>query len=94
MKDLFTNSKPYAQKPQSIEYIYSDTLKKVRFYCYDKVINEWHKSFCWKHKDNGGVWQKGIGSSKVPLYKQNLLNNAAENEVIYIVEGEKMPTQW
>ena len=48
---------------------------------------EWKKSFCWKHKDSNGNWQKGRNGIKPPLYKQELLSSA--DSTVYIVEGEK-----
>ena len=89
MKDLFSQnrSRPVPQRPPSIEYIYSDKLKKTRFYRLDK--GEWKKSFCWNHKDDNGKWQKGRGGCQVPLYKQHLLEKATDKDTVYIVEGEK-----
>lgn len=87
MKDLFLGSKPLACRPKNVEYIYSENLKKTRFY---KLINgEWKKSFYWTHKDNYGRWQKGKGEYTVPLYKQYLLTQATDHDTVYIVEGEK-----
>ena len=95
MRDLFNNntSKSFTKKPPSVEYMYSDKLKKVRFY---KLVNgEWKKFFCWNHKDDNGKWQKGLPKDKdgksilPPLYKQHLLSTATDKEIVYIVEGEK-----
>ncbi len=87
MKDLFIDSKPNTNRPQNVEYIYTDRLKKTRFY---RLVNgEWKKSFCWTHKDNYGRWQKGKGDYTVPLYKQYLLTKATEQDTVYIAEGEK-----
>ncbi len=89
MKDLFSGStnRPGTKKPPSTEYMYSDRLKKTRFY---RLVNgEWEKSFCWNHRDNNGKWQKGKGNYKVPLYKQYLLSKATDQDIVYIVEGEK-----
>lgn len=89
MKDLFlTPAKPVTQKPKSVEYIYSDSLKKVRFYKWNENKDIYQKRFCWKHKDNSGQWKSGKGNNKVPLYNQNKLSTAGNNTV-YIVEGEK-----
>ena len=67
MRDLFQappqSSKP--PKPASIEYRYSDRLKKIRFYKWTN--GKWQKSFCWQHKDNNGSWQKGRGGINSPL---------------------------
>lgn len=89
MRDLFQappqSSKP--PKPASIEYRYSDRLKKIRFYKWTN--GKWQKSFCWQHKDNNGSWQKGRGGINPPLYNQEILSNAAADSTVYIVEGEK-----
>lgn len=88
MKDLFTDkSSRNTSKPPSVEYIYSDNLKKIRYHKWNS--GEWKKLFCWKHKDESGKWQNGKGSGKVPLYKQNLLSTVKNDETVYIVEGEK-----
>lgn len=89
MRDLFQapqqSSKP--PKPASIEYRYGDRLKKIRFYILKN--GKWQKSFCWKHKDNNGEWQKGRGGINPPLYNQEILSNTAADSTVYIVEGEK-----
>lgn len=88
MKDLFiTGQNHNNQKPPSKEYSYGDDLKKIRFY--RRQGDEWTKSFCWKHKDKSGKWQSGRNNIKPPLYRQELLNSAAPDSNIYIVEGEK-----
>lgn len=89
MKDLFSGhtNQSVAKRPPSIEYMYSDNLKKIRFY---RLVNgEWEKSFCWNYKDDNGNWQKGKGNYKVPLYKQYILSKATGQDTVYIVEGEK-----
>lgn len=88
MKDLFAD-KPNnnTPKPPSVEYIYSDKLKKIRYYKLDN--GQWKKSFYWQHKDESGKWQSGKGDNKVPLYKQNLLSDVPPDETVYMVEGEK-----
>lgn len=89
MRDLFQapqqSNKP--PKPASIEYRYSDRLKKIRFYKWTN--GKWQKSFCWQHKDNNGSWQKSRGGINPPLYNQELLSNTAADNTVYIVEGEK-----
>ena len=81
-------------KPQSIDYIYSDTLKKSRFYIWDKNTGGYKKAFCWWHKTNDR-WQKGLPKDDLdrsitpPLYKQNSLTAAKDGTTVYIVEGEK-----
>lgn len=88
MKDLFSDKPNHTTpKPPTVEYIYSDKLKKIRYYKWDN--GQWKKTFCWKHKDESGQWQSNKGNCKVPLYKQNLLSDAPPNETVYIVEGEK-----
>lgn len=88
MKDLFTDKPNHnTPKPPTVEYIYSDKLKKIRYYRWDN--GQWKKTFCWKHKDESGQWQSNKGNCKVPLYKQNLLSDVPPNETVYIVEGEK-----
>lgn len=91
MKDLFVANPPCnkVSKPPSVEYMYSDTLKKIRYAKYNQVTGKWDKRFYWNHKDQNGQWQKGKGSGKVPLYKQNQLSNVPVDETVYIVEGEK-----
>lgn len=88
MKDLFADNPNYnTPKPPSIEYIYSDKLKKIRYYIQNN--GQWKKSFYWQHKDESGKWQNGKGNCKVPLYKQNLLSDVPPDETVYMVEGEK-----
>lgn len=86
MKDLFPKSNNHSTaKPPSTEYFYGNNLKKIRFY--NMEGGEWKKSFCWKHKDSNGNWQKGRNGIKPPLYRQELLSSA--DGTVYIVEGEK-----
>ena len=88
MKDLFSVKPSFTmQKPPSVEYFYSDKLKKIRYYIQNN--GQWKKSFYWQHKDESGKWQSGKGNCKVPLYKQNLLSDVPADETVYIVEGEK-----
>lgn len=88
MKDLFADKPSFTTpKPPSVEYIYSDKLKKIRHYKRDN--EQWKKSFYWQYKDENGNWQSGKGNCKVPLYKQNLLSDVPPKETVYIVEGEK-----
>lgn len=88
MKDLFTDKPNHnVPKPPNVEYIYSDRLKKIRYYIQNN--GQWKKSFYWQHKDESGKWQSGKGNCKVPLYKQNLLSDVPPEETVYIVEGEK-----
>lgn len=89
MKDLFSGhtNQSVTKRPPNVEYMYSDKLKKTRFY---RLVNgEWKKSFYWNYKDDNGKWQKGKGNYKVPLYKQYLLSKATDQDIVYIVEGEK-----
>lgn len=88
MKDLFADKPSFTTpKPPNVEYIYSDKLKKIRYYFFKN--GQWKKSFCWKHKDENGKWQNDKGNYKVPLYKQDLLSDVPPEETVYIVEGEK-----
>ena len=67
--DLFNNDqrKP-DNRPESAEYHYGPDLKKIRFYM--KSADGWRKTFCWKHLDENGEWQKGMGGKTPPLYMQ------------------------
>lgn len=83
-------------KPQSVDYHYSDTLKKSRFYMWDSKKQRYKKSFEWQHKAASGKWQKGLPKDKdgksisPPLYKQNLIESTKQSgKLLYIVEGEK-----
>lgn len=70
-KDLFNDSpnrKAATDKPQSVEYNYGHDLKKVRFYT--KTADGWQKTFYWKHLDENGEWQNGMGDKTPPLYQQ------------------------
>lgn len=88
MKDLFTDKPNHnAPKPPNVEYIYSDKLKKIRYYKWNN--GQWKKSFYWQHKDESGKWQSVKGNCEVPLYKQNALSDVPPEETVYIVEGEK-----
>ena len=88
MKDLFADKPSFTTpKPPNVEYIYSDKLKKIRYYLFKN--GQWKKSFYWQHKDENGQWQKDKGNCKVPLYKQDLLSDVPPEETVYIVEGEK-----
>ena len=55
MKDLFNGNanQTVAKRPPNVEYMYSDRLKKTRFYRLDK--GKWEKSFCWNYKDDNGI---------------------------------------
>lgn len=92
MRDLFQAPQQSYRppKPEQVTYNYSDRLRKIRFYPkFDEKKRKWIKSFYWQYKDNNGVWQKGRGGINPPLYRQDILNNAAANDTVYIVEGEK-----
>lgn len=90
VKELFyerRNNK--AQKPNSVDYMYSDTLKKSRYYSWDNKKQRYEKAFCWWHK-KGGKWKKGANKEEPPLYKQSNIKLAVNNKkIIYIAEGEK-----
>ena len=72
-RDLFNNDqrKP-DNRPESAEYHYGPDLKKIRFYT--KSADGWRKTFCWKHLDENGEWQKGMGGKTPPLYTQYKLD--------------------
>ncbi len=72
--DLFNNdqNKP-DNRPESAEYLYGPDLKKIRFY--KKSADGWRKSFCWKHLDENGEWQSGMGGKTPPLYKEYQLES-------------------
>lgn len=85
--DLFNRSNNSSSKPINVEYQYSDNLKKVR--SYKNKDGNWVKYFYWLHRING-VWIKGTNGKAIPLYNQNVLNSKfTDDEVVYIVEGEK-----
>ena len=95
MKDLFSGNanQTVTKRPPSVEYMYSDKLKKTRFY--KRVNGVWVKSFCWNYKDDNGKWQEKLPKDKdgksilPPLYKQHLLSTVTDKDIVYIVEGEK-----
>lgn len=67
--DLFNNDQRKSDnRPESAEYHYGPDLKKIRFYM--KSADGWRKTFCWKHLDENGEWQKGMGGKTPPLYMQ------------------------
>lgn len=69
-RDLF-NTASTPDRPPSVEYLYTPDLKKVRFYVLKN--GEWKKTFCWKHRNADGSWDKGTGGLHIPLYRQNQL---------------------
>lgn len=69
-RDLF-NTAGVADRPPQVEYLYTPDLKKVRFYTLRN--GEWKKTFCWKHRNANGNWDKGTGGLHIPLYRQNML---------------------
>lgn len=69
-RDLF-NTAGVADRPPQVEYLYTPDLKKVRFYILRN--GEWKKTFCWKHRNANGSWEKGTGGQHIPLYRQNQL---------------------
>lgn len=95
VKELFCSQhRTPKAKPQGTDYIYSDTLKKSRFYLWDKQKQDYKKTFYWRHKE-AGQWEKGLPkdskgrSINPPLYKQSTLAEATDGRTVYIVEGEK-----
>ena len=97
VKELFYEQRNnISPRPQNVDYYYSDTLKKSRFYFWNNKKQKYNKSFCWWHKGKNNKWEKGTlkdnhGKSILPpLYKQNNISLAKQNkETVYIVEGEK-----
>lgn len=83
-KDLFNDAasqnNPIIPKPPSVEYLYTSDLKKVRFYLKNNN-GSWRKSFCWKHHDDQGNWQKGMGGVRPPLYRQEVLETARQKRL-------------
>lgn len=85
-KDLFNDSASRGDpRPASVEYAYSADLKKIRFY-QQTADGSWQKTFCWKHRNENGEWQSGMGGKTPPLYQQYQLDivrrraeNASEN---------------
>ena len=69
-RDLF-NTAGVDDRPPQVEYLYTPDLKKVRFYILRN--GEWKKTFCWKHRNANGNWDKGTGGQHIPLYRQNQL---------------------
>ena len=90
VRELFYEQRQSRQeKPPSVEYLYSDTLKKTRFYTWDAKKQQYSKAFCWYHMENG-AWTKGKGSEQPPLYKQDNIQWAVSHgKTLYIAEGEK-----
>lgn len=97
VRELFAEQRQAAQpnKPPSVDYLYTDSLKKTRFYLWNKKKQVYQKSFCWYHKNERGQWTKGLpkqnGRSLLPpLYKQNNIEWAKRRgKTLYLVEGEK-----
>lgn len=97
VRELFAEQRQAAQpnKPPSVDYLYTDSLKKTRFYLWNKKKQVYQKSFCWYHKNERGQWTKGLpkknGRSILPpLYKQNNIEWAKRRgKTLYLVEGEK-----
>ena len=97
VRELFAEQRQAAQpnKPPSVDYLYTDSLKKTRFYLWNKKKQVYQKSFCWYHKNERGQWTKGLpkqnGRSLLPpLYKQNNIEWAKRRgKTLYLAEGEK-----
>ena len=97
VRELFAEQRQAAQpnKPPSVDYLYTDSLKKTRFYLWNKKKQVHQKSFCWYHKNERGQWTKGLpkqnGRSLLPpLYKQNNIEWAKRRgKTLYLAEGEK-----
>ncbi|MEE0874507.1 MAG: phage/plasmid primase, P4 family [Ruminococcus sp.] len=96
VRELFAEQRRSEQteKPSGVDYYYTDSLKKSRYYVWNNKKQDYKKCFCWYHK-NGSRWVKGLpkknGRSILPpLYKQNNVQWAIDRgKTLYIVEGEK-----
>lgn len=89
VKELFYEQRNTQPKPDNTDYIYSDKLKKTRFYVWNKKKQRYDKAFCWYHK-SGEKWLKGAGGQEPPLYKQQNIEWARNHDrILYIAEGEK-----
>ena len=96
-KDLFNDSAYRGDpRPASVEYAYSAELKKIRFY-QQAADGSWQKTFCWKHRNENGEWQSGMGGKTPPLYQQyqlDIVRRRAEMPVDPISEsGDLFPTE-
>lgn len=96
IKELFAEQRrsERTEKPSGVDYYYTDSLKKSRYYVWNNKKQDYKKCFCWYHK-NGNRWVKGLPkkngrSISLPLYKQNNVQWAIDRgKTLYIVEGEK-----
>ena len=96
MKELFAEQRRSERgvKPPSVDYRYTDSLKKSRYYVWNEKKQAYKKCFCWYRK-SGERWVKGLPkengrSISPPLYKQNNIEWAKQRgRTLYIVEGEK-----
>ena len=95
VRELFYEQTQRRQAPPSVDYMYSDKLKKTRFYRWDPKKQAYEKSFCWYHKQ-GDRWEKGLPTDKngskllPPLYRaENIAQAVKSGKPLYIAEGEK-----
>lgn len=96
VKELFAEQRrsERGEKPPGVDYHYTDSLKKSRYYVWNDKKQAYKKCFCWYHK-RGAEWVKGLPkengrSISPPLYKQNNIEWAKQRgKVLYLVEGEK-----
>ena len=96
VKELFAEQRRSERgvKPPSVDYRYTDSLKKSRYYVWNEKKQAYKKCFCWYRK-SGERWVKGLPkengrSISPPLYKQNNIEWAKQRgRTLYIVEGEK-----
>ena len=96
VKELFAEQRrsERGEKPPGVDYCYTDSLKKSRYYVWNDKKQAYKKCFCWYHK-RGAEWVKGLPkengrSISPPLYKQNNIEWAKQHgKVLYLVEGEK-----
>jgi len=68
------------------EYLYTPTLKKVRW-----ILPDGSKKFVWAHRadETTSKWTNGAGKQAYPLYNQSALNEAKQGDVVFLAEGEK-----
>ncbi len=85
MKDLYVDEAHKTQNTPLRTHIYRDAEGNTlaRKHIYRKP--EGKKYALWERLE-GGVWHRGLGELKAPLYR---LNELKDSELVYIVEGEK-----
>lgn len=87
-KDLYFNSNNNRWEfLRSHEYCDITGKKLAIKEIYKKLDNS--KTAIWKHYNNNGVLEKGLGGLKLPLYRINVISNMDNDDVLFLVEGEK-----